>query len=711
MTDNKPSGAMLLDYPISTANDDQLARDPLVRVVAGYILTKEIHQSAVIALNAPWGAGKSSFLNLLEEQLKTVREGDGGGEDLPIIVRFNPWYYESVEQLAEMYFAELAAGIGKSGSKKLVASIGKVLHTVGQVVSCAPGLERGGSLATNVAALFVDKARNETLPEMKAKLDGLLSKLNRRVVVFVDDVDRLERDAMRMMFRVVRLIADFSNVTYVLAFDRSVVEKNLDEENGIRGRDYLEKIVQVAVDIPAPERVVIREILVKELNEIVASVPTKAVDDDRFREADRRGFGDHFRTIRQVKRYANAVKFTLPTVKKDVDPVDFLVVELFRVFHPEVYHGLAHGKDWLAPGVFARAKQHASTLGRQSDTSQDLKEWVADLCKKASPGFEERVRDLLRILFPKLTRSEGRIFAQSVDDTEGRRLGRICSPDAFDKYFLLAMPRGDVSDVEVQAFVDGLANVDGTRDLLRRSPGSRQTARLLQRVLDYIKDLPIAQVAVLLEVMFDLGDELHVSLPEIASFPIVPTVVKECVQSLKTEEERFNLLLPFVPRAKALGTLIELVYAVLPDPRIQQAGLLSNQNWCDKLRTEAVARIRLGADSGDLWVVPKLPVVLDRWRQWTKEEEVRAKVREYTSVDDNLVDFVKQLVSNEWSSTGGNGGGRGYPAIKKEDVADFFDLDRVLERLKQIQNGPSKNAAKAGELVNLIEAGPSLTAP
>lgn len=710
MTDNKPSGAMLLDCPISTANDDQLARDPLVRVVAGYILTKEIHQSAVIALNAPWGAGKSSFLNLLEERLKTGGEGDGGGEDLPIIVRFNPWYYDSVEQLAQMYFAELAAGIGKSGSaKKRINEIGAWLYDIGALVSESGSVL--GPILKGVGTATAKGTRGRTLPEMKAKLDELLSRLNRRVVVFVDDVDRLERDALRMMFRVVRLIADFSNVTYVLAFDRSVVEKNLDEENGIRGRDYLEKIVQVAVDIPAPERVVISEILVKELNEIVASVPTKAVDDDRFWEADRRGFGDHFRTIRQVKRYANAVKFTLPTVAKDVDLADFLVVELFRVFHPEVYHGLAHGKDWLAPGVFARAKQHASTLGRQSDTSQDLKEWVADLCKKASPGFEERVRDLLRILFPILSRSEGRIFARWVDDPESRKLGRICSPDAFDKYFLLAVPQGDVSDVEVQAFVNGLADVEGTGDLLRRAPASRQTARLLERVLDYVEDLQIPQIETLLDVMFDLGDELHVSLPVIGFSPIVPTVVYQCIKCRTTEEERFNLLLPFVPRAKALGTLICLVDSVLPAPPTQQPGLLSNQDWCDKLRTLAVTRIRQGANSGDLWVVPELPVVLYRWRQWTTEEEVRAKVREYTSAEDNFVHLVQQLVSTVWSNAGRGRSMRAYPVLMKEVVADFFDLDRVLERLKQIRSGSSKNAAKAGELVDLIEAGPKLTAP
>ena len=55
------------------------------------------------------------------------------------------------------------------------------------------------------------------------------------------------------MFRLVRLNVDFANMTYVLAFERLVIERNFEEENGVLGCDYLKNIIQVSFDIPPPE--------------------------------------------------------------------------------------------------------------------------------------------------------------------------------------------------------------------------------------------------------------------------------------------------------------------------------------------------------------------------------------------------------------------------------------------------------------------------
>lgn len=63
------------------------------------------------------------------------------------------------------------------------------------------------------------------------------------------------------MFKLVRLTASFPNVIFIVAFDRSRVEDAL-AEDGIPGRDYLEKILQVAIDLPViPNQVLVREVL------------------------------------------------------------------------------------------------------------------------------------------------------------------------------------------------------------------------------------------------------------------------------------------------------------------------------------------------------------------------------------------------------------------------------------------------------------------
>lgn len=127
----KPSGSLRSDEPIRSPDDDLLSRGRLVEVIAGHIRATDAPESVVIALNAPWGAGKSSFLNLLEGRLTPAGSADKQASEQAIIIRFNPWHYGSVEQIVRMFFADLARGIGKAGRQDLGKHIGDLLNTAG----------------------------------------------------------------------------------------------------------------------------------------------------------------------------------------------------------------------------------------------------------------------------------------------------------------------------------------------------------------------------------------------------------------------------------------------------------------------------------------------------------------------------------------------------------------------------------------------------
>ena len=68
------------------------------------------------------------------------------------------------------------------------------------------------------------------------------------MIIFVDDIDRLDIDSMLSMFRLIRLNADFINTIYILSFDRQVAIELLESEQKKFGRKYLEKIIQVPFD-------------------------------------------------------------------------------------------------------------------------------------------------------------------------------------------------------------------------------------------------------------------------------------------------------------------------------------------------------------------------------------------------------------------------------------------------------------------------------
>ena len=109
----------------------------------------------------------------------------------------------------------------------------------------------------------------EQYRELRAMLEGL----DKRLVIVVDDVDRLRPDEVLDIVRLVRLVGDFPNTLYLLAFDRRRVEECLGEGNAERGRAYLEKIVQVTHDVPTARQPDVTAMFVASLAPMLDALP------------------------------------------------------------------------------------------------------------------------------------------------------------------------------------------------------------------------------------------------------------------------------------------------------------------------------------------------------------------------------------------------------------------------------------------------------
>ena len=118
----KNANSLYPDEPIDTSEEDLFGFKRSVEGMAEEILAIEKNKSMIIALNGAWGTGKSSFLNLLEKQLNKNQpnENQPNKDDnkKPIVIRFNPWNYSSVDQLITMFFTELKTGIGHMDHKE-----------------------------------------------------------------------------------------------------------------------------------------------------------------------------------------------------------------------------------------------------------------------------------------------------------------------------------------------------------------------------------------------------------------------------------------------------------------------------------------------------------------------------------------------------------------------------------------------------------------
>ncbi len=332
------------DHAVSSRAEDRLGRTPLAEAIAAQIAGTRPDAGLVFGIVGPWGSGKTSLLGMIKEAL---REDHG-----TVAFYFNPWLFSGTEHLSAIFFAELGAQMNEMG--ELWQEFGSTMQTVGETLADmrtlplfigrfaaagGRGLERSGRRMKGTAD------EGASLYERRRRLEEALGKVGRRtgnrIVIMVDDLDRLRWEEIRDVVSLVRLNADLPNLVFVLAYDRARVEQALGKEEG-DGRAYLEKIVQVSHDVPQARVVDLKSSLL----DAVSEVTDEAAD---FGPYDPAKVGEVLNeivfplvsTLRGVKRYANALPVTLRAVGDEVALADVLALEAIRLFLPEVYTRLS----------------------------------------------------------------------------------------------------------------------------------------------------------------------------------------------------------------------------------------------------------------------------------------------------------------------------------------------------------------------------------
>jgi predicted KAP-like P-loop ATPase len=242
------------DKPISDPSDDRFGIDPFAKTLAASIRTLKAPEGTVIALNGPWGSGKSSAVNLILHHLRDAVAAN----DLAVI-NFACWWFRGEEALALAFFRELYAGLGPSLGdrfKRVLPKLGARLLRAGSMVSAGAdlaGAAGAGSLAAAAMTWLSDQIHaDETVEKLHAELTRVLYEQKKRFLIVIDDIDRLAPEEALLMFRLVKSIGRLPNVIYLLVFDRHLAEAIVAERYPSEGAHYLEKIIQAGFDIPQP---------------------------------------------------------------------------------------------------------------------------------------------------------------------------------------------------------------------------------------------------------------------------------------------------------------------------------------------------------------------------------------------------------------------------------------------------------------------------
>lgn len=237
------------DLPITKNSEDILNRSTFANSLAKTLLQYSFSSSLTIGLYGEWGSGKTSLLNMV---LETVESKDSN----TVILRFNPWLCSNSKQLITQFFKQLSAAIKLKKPKNETAW--ELIDQYADLFDAANMIPGAGTIISALGKTLAKEAKEKNEQEsndLQGKKDKIITKMRDddiRVIVSIDDIDRLTEEEIISVFQLVKALADFPNTIYILAFDYNVVVRALSKVQHGDGKEYLEKIIQVPFEIPAP---------------------------------------------------------------------------------------------------------------------------------------------------------------------------------------------------------------------------------------------------------------------------------------------------------------------------------------------------------------------------------------------------------------------------------------------------------------------------
>jgi hypothetical protein len=412
------------DSPLKDPNKDKLDRAPFVGMAVNLIENlADSNDSTVLGLVGPWGSGKSTVLNFIQRGL---------ARDIKV-VKFNPWSFDNERLQAELYSSIVSAFPDDTRESVKKRSFDVIRRTL-PVLKFIP--EAGDKLA-ELAEKFIP---SESWDAAFEDLAGTIKDASVKVLVVVDDVDRLQPQELLLLMKTIRLLGRFPRVNYLLSYDRRSTIKTLAQALG--GDDnaalYLEKIVQYPLDLPDPQQHFLQEIVEDALGPVVTNAsigmnggPTPRIRFETF-------FVEHMTTTlttpRACQRYVLQAKTFLSLAGDDVDPADFFALTFLRLFYGNLYTRLP---GWIGDLTTTEDGYDQRTKPLPKE------EWISRITKlNYTADQAEELVEALGALFP-------RTFDTPMWTMVGGKY-RAYKREYFPRYFNFSLPAGDVSDTQVQ---------------------------------------------------------------------------------------------------------------------------------------------------------------------------------------------------------------------------------------------------------------------
>ena len=198
------------DLPIDTMESDLFDLDRYYTGLADFI--KKCETPLTIALQGDWGSGKTSMMNMIMGKLT---------EPNLKCLYFNTWHYaqfSSEDDLSIAFLSELTTEVLKSVSapEKIVNTFSSMMKNIFKktkinasysLLNCSVQMETDFEELFNLNSSFYQDIKKFT-KEFEIAIHSFVKKAPRRIVIFIDDLDRLNPERAVELLEIIKIFLD-----------------------------------------------------------------------------------------------------------------------------------------------------------------------------------------------------------------------------------------------------------------------------------------------------------------------------------------------------------------------------------------------------------------------------------------------------------------------------------------------------------------------
>ena len=440
-SEDKPTIEASPFYIDAPTKEDKYDRKKYAKLLLDkIIITKEKESpqhSFVINLGENYGYGKTSFIDFLKEELKETKVRI-------ISFDYKPWLCDNTNAIITEFFKTLRNELKphKLNLDKKINNYAKLL-----LKDCTQ------QIGLSSISTFFNSTK--TLKEEHDEIANSIKDINMPIIIFIDDVDRLQNDELMVLLKLIRDTADFANIFYILAADKPFLINSLKSCNIEYPEEYLKKFINYEFTFPSNYSITTK-LLKNEIAIILNNyLPIELAEKKSQSIYELIQLNNPFNNIRDVKRFLNNYTYMLDAIKMNrekinIDYTDLFALTLIQYLQPELYKILRDyderilyisNKRFILKDEYADVCQNKETLKTIAKIKNEKEEPIST-CKNIKDIITDSnisdgliTMNLLRFLFG--------------DKHNYRGGNRICQVDAYFSYFSAELKNNQISQNEV----------------------------------------------------------------------------------------------------------------------------------------------------------------------------------------------------------------------------------------------------------------------